>query len=107
MVDLQSALHDLTTMEEASRDSPVVRYLSDARLMVSKRGCASGRSALYKASRVSPDAMAISLMPRAPAMSLKAAANNAGSFASRMSQTRGDCRIAVESRCRVELKAGI
>ena len=46
-------------------------------------------------------------MPRALAMSPRMAANNAGSFASGMSQTRGDCRIAVESRRRVELKAGI
>ena len=60
-----------------------------------------------KASRVSPDALAISRMPRARAMSPRMASNNAGSCAVRMSQTRGDCRIAVESRRRVELKAGI
>ena len=43
------------------------------------------REALYKASRVSPDALAISLMPRARAMSPKADASNAESFAARMS----------------------
>ena len=58
------------------------------------------------AARLSPDALAMSLMPRARAMSPRMAANNAGSFASRMSQTRGDCRFAAESRRRVELRRG-
>ena len=55
------------------------------RLIVSKRGCASGRNALYKASRVSPEALAISLMPRARAMSPRADASKAGLFACMMS----------------------
>ena len=77
--------------------------------MVSKRGCASGRSAPFTRARLRGSArtrlqvLAISLMPRARAMSPKAVANNAGLFASRMSQTRSDCRFAVENLRRVEL----
>src|SRR5690606_20464947 len=52
------------------------------RLIVSKRGCASARKALYSASRVMPDALAISVMPRARATVPSASASAAGSFSS-------------------------
>lgn len=58
---------------------------ANTRLMVSKRGCKSRRSVLYSVSRVRPDALAISLMPRARAMSLSTANSSAGSLAARMS----------------------
>ncbi len=54
------------------------------RLIVSKRGALSGRKALYRASLVKPEALAISDIPRARAMSPSAAASNAASFDSRM-----------------------
>ena len=39
-------------MEEAGKDISVVRYLTDTRLIVSKRGCASGRSAPFTRTRL-------------------------------------------------------
>lgn len=48
---------------------------AQTRLTVSKRGALSGRNALYKASRVTPADLTISVMPRARAMSPSAAAS--------------------------------
>jgi hypothetical protein len=55
------------------------------RFTVSNRGALSGRSALYNASRVIPALFAISVMPRARAMSPSAEANKDASLASKIS----------------------
>ncbi len=52
--------------------------------IVSKRGCALGRSALYKASRVIPEDFAISVMPLDLAISPRADASNDASFSSKI-----------------------
>ena len=66
----------------ATRRTPSAAH---TRLTVSNRGALSGRRALYRASRVMPAALAISVIPRARAISPRAAASKAASFASRMS----------------------